>query len=137
MAERQCGSLENYFPSGNVGSIPTPGVIFYEKYINAIVDKILINSPCRSRKGTVGFILDPMEQAVVFIDGAYLEKALIGLNVPKLHIPSFCDYFCKPYERLRTYYYDALPWMPPKDPTDRDRERMAKKQTYLEAVRKQ
>ena len=51
------------------------------------------------------------DRAAVFIDGAYLTKILdVDFGKPKIDLAGFSDILCGNYERLRTYYYNCMPY---------------------------
>lgn len=74
-----------------------------------------------------------MERAAVLIDGGYFEKVRLSFKKPEIDIIKFCDNICKPCERFRTYYYDALPWIG-EPPDNKDLERRQTKQGFLDSL---
>lgn len=75
-----------------------------------------------------------MGRAAVLIDGGYLEKVRREHGDAELDLVSLSDEMCRPSERLRTYYFDALPWLGhPPDP--RDLERQARKRQYFASLK--
>ena len=76
-----------------------------------------------------------MFDTVILIDGAYFEKAKKNLGInSSIDLVKFSDKLCGTGKRFRTYYYDALPWMPPENPTERDKDRLRKKQRFLQKL---
>jgi uncharacterized LabA/DUF88 family protein len=68
----------------------------------------------------VGTFLD--KRAAVFIDGAYLTKILdVDFGKPRIDLAKFSDIMCNDYERLRTYYYNCMPYQ--SNPTTEDERR--------------
>ncbi|MBI4393328.1 MAG: hypothetical protein HY556_05970 [Euryarchaeota archaeon] len=75
-----------------------------------------------------------MAKAAVLIDGGYYEKVRLEFGRPQLDLVAMSEEFAAPAERLRTYYYDALPWVgDPPDP--RDLKRRRDKQHYFESLK--
>jgi uncharacterized LabA/DUF88 family protein len=72
--------------------------------------------------------------SAVLIDGGYYEKLRLKFNKPDIDLVAFSDEICRPMERFRTYYFDAMPWTG--DPaTSQDSERKARKQRYLDGIK--
>jgi uncharacterized LabA/DUF88 family protein len=75
-----------------------------------------------------------MERAAVFIDGGYWQKILKNrFGSPKIDLAALSEELCGKQERLRTYFYDCLPYQG-ENPTDEEKARYRKKQTYLHAL---
>lgn len=72
-------------------------------------------------------------KAVVLIDGGYFGKVREALGRPQIDFVKFSDAICDPFKRFRTYYYDAPPWMS-SPPTQEQKERMARKQRFLDSL---
>lgn len=73
-----------------------------------------------------------MGKALVLVDGKYYEVIKKVFNID-LNIVKFSNFLCgENCERLRTYYYDALPWTASKDPAPEDVNRKARKQRYFD-----
>ena len=52
-----------------------------------------------------------MVRSAVFIDGGYFSKVLrIAFKSTKIDFEKFSDVLCEDCERLRTYYYDCMPY---------------------------
>ncbi len=53
-----------------------------------------------------------MDKALVLIDAGYFSKVLESLGRPKIDFAKFSDLLCRRAnsERLRTYYYDCMPY---------------------------
>ena len=73
-------------------------------------------------------------RGAILIDGSYLEKLKQNLNSQRLDLVKLSDFCCEPYERLRTYYYDSLPWIAQDKPSVEDIDRRAKKQRYFQTL---
>ena len=77
-----------------------------------------------------------MERAVVFIDGAYLQAVLKNdFGKPKIDFERFSDILCGEYERLRTYYYYAMPYQG-NPPTEEERMRYSSADRFIARLRK-
>ena len=76
------------------------------------------------------------KRAAVLVDGGYFAKLMLAFNRPPIGIAKFSDEVCAPHERLRTYYYDAPPYVSP-TPTPEERERKSSKDRYFDALRMQ
>ena len=77
-----------------------------------------------------------MERAVVFVDGAYLQVVLKKeFNKPRIDFEKFSNLLCGEYERLRTYYYYAMPYQsnPPKE---EERKRYSSADKFIARLRK-
>lgn len=83
--------------------------------------------------------------AAVLIDGGYFSKLRAAFNCPTVNLAKLSDTLCAPHSRLRTYYYDALPWIAPHSPSQTaseaeksnyasDIERKANKQRFFDAI---
>jgi len=79
-----------------------------------------------------------MNRAVVFIDNGYFSKILkhnfkeVSIDYLKLS-DNICNN-CK-CERLRTYFYDCMPYQS-KPPTDDERERYSKMDSFVSSIKK-
>lgn len=73
-----------------------------------------------------------MDKALVFIDAGYFSKALTALGKPKIDFAKFSDMLCQRAnsERLRTYYYDCMPYQGGY-PTEEEKERYAAKREFI------
>ena len=72
-----------------------------------------------------------MGRAAVFIDGGYFSKVLqIAFNQPALDYESFSNAICEGCERLRTYYYDCMPYQS-NPPTEEEKRRYAQKDKFI------
>jgi uncharacterized LabA/DUF88 family protein len=75
-----------------------------------------------------------VDRAGIFIDGGYLQKILKNrFASPKIDLVTFSDELCGAQERLRTYFYDCLPFQSGV-PTDEEKEIYRKKQSYFHAL---
>ena len=75
-------------------------------------------------------------RAAVFIDGAYLTKILdVDFGKPKIDLAKFSDLLCGDYERLRTYYYNCMPYQSC-PPTEEERRRFASMDKFVYTLRK-
>ncbi len=75
-------------------------------------------------------------RAAVFIDGAYLTKILdVDFGKPKIDLAKFSDALCGNYERLRTYYYNCMPYQSC-PPTDEERRRFAAMDKFVYTLKK-
>jgi uncharacterized LabA/DUF88 family protein len=75
-------------------------------------------------------------RAAVFIDGAYLTKILdVDFGKPKIDLAGFSDILCGEYERLRTYYYNCMPYQS-SPPTEDERRRFASMDKFVYTLRK-
>jgi uncharacterized LabA/DUF88 family protein len=75
-----------------------------------------------------------LEKAAVFIDGGYLSKILKGqFASEKIDYSVFSDLICNDYKRLRTYYYDCLPYQE-NPPTEGQKRRYADMQKFITAL---
>jgi len=76
------------------------------------------------------------DRAAVFIDGAYLTKILdVDFGKPKIDLAGFSEILCGSYERLRTYYYNCMPYQS-NPPTDEERRRFASMDKFVYTLRK-
>ena len=76
------------------------------------------------------------DRAAVFIDGAYLTKILdVDFGKPKIDLAGFSEILCGSYERLRTYYYNCMPYQS-SPPTDEERRRFASMDKFVYTLRK-
>lgn len=75
-------------------------------------------------------------RAAVFIDGAYLTKILdVDFGKPKIDLSKFSDILCGDYERLRTYYYNCMPYQTC-PPTEEERRRYAAMDKFVYTLKK-
>jgi len=75
-------------------------------------------------------------RAAVFVDGAYLTKILdVDFGKPKIDLARFSEILCGDYERLRTYYYNCMPYQS-SPPTDEERRRFASMDKFVYTLRK-
>lgn len=76
------------------------------------------------------------DRAAVFIDGAYLTKILdVDFGKPKIDLAGFSDILCGNYERLRTYYYNCMPYQSC-PATEDERRRFAAMDKFVYTLRK-
>lgn len=77
-----------------------------------------------------------MERAVVFIDGAYLKFVLESdFDKAKIDLEKFSDILCDGSERLRTYYYTAMPYQS-NPPTMDERQRYSSADRFISVLKK-
>lgn len=75
-------------------------------------------------------------RAAVFIDGAYLTKILdVDFGKPKIDLSAFSDILCGDYERLRTYYYNCMPYQSGL-PTEEERRRFSAMDKFVYTLKK-
>lgn len=75
-------------------------------------------------------------RAAVFIDGAYLTKILdVDFGKPKIDLARFSDIICDKNERLRTYYYNCMPYQSC-PPTEEERRRFAAMDKFVYTLKK-
>lgn len=75
-------------------------------------------------------------RAAVFIDGAYLTKILdVDFGKPKIDLAKFSDILCGNNERLRTYYYNCMPYQSCPS-TEEERRRFASMDKFVYTLRK-
>jgi len=76
------------------------------------------------------------DRAAVFIDGAYLTKILdVDFGKPKIDLARFSYILCGNYERLRTYYYNCMPYQSCPS-TDEESRRFASMDKFVYTLRK-
>ncbi len=81
-----------------------------------------------------GAVLD--NRAAVLIDGAYLTKILdVDFGKPKIDLARFSDILCGKNERLRTYYYNCMPYQSC-PPTEEERRRFAAMDKFVYTLKK-
>ncbi|MFQ6135010.1 MAG: NYN domain-containing protein [Nitrososphaerales archaeon] len=77
-----------------------------------------------------------MDKSAVFIDGGYLSKVLEReFGKAKVDLLKFSEELAKGTDRLRTYYYNCMPYQS-NPPTEEERKRFAAMDRYLYALRK-
>jgi uncharacterized LabA/DUF88 family protein len=75
-------------------------------------------------------------RAAVFIDGAYLTKILdVDFGKPKIDLAGLSDILCGDYERLRTYYYNCMPYQS-SPPTEEERRRYSAMDKFVYTLKK-
>jgi uncharacterized LabA/DUF88 family protein len=75
-----------------------------------------------------------MGQCAIFIDGGYLAKVLENdFGRPFLDYQKLSDKLAHPHERLRTYYYDCMPYQS-NPPTLEERQRHSSKSKFMHAL---
>jgi uncharacterized LabA/DUF88 family protein len=75
-------------------------------------------------------------RAAVFIDGAYLTKILdVDFGKPKIDLAGLSDILCGNYERLRTYYYNCMPYQS-SPPTEEERRRYSAMDKFVYTLKK-
>ncbi|UCG69597.1 MAG: NYN domain-containing protein [Thermoplasmata archaeon] len=77
-----------------------------------------------------------MDRAVVLIDGGYLAKVLDSdFNRAKVDFLKLSEELCKGSDRLRTYYYNCMPYQHD-PPTDEERRRFSAMDRFIYTLRK-
>lgn len=71
-----------------------------------------------------------MPKAGVFIDGGFFNKVLADLGNPSIDYAKFSDNLCDSNERLRSYYYDCLPFRS-EPPTPDEQARYSNRQSFI------
>ncbi len=74
-----------------------------------------------------------MEKAAVFIDGGFFGKVLEDLGSLHIDYALFSDNLCGEYRRLRSYYYDCLPFRS-EPPTNEEQIRYSRKQSFIDRL---
>ena len=74
------------------------------------------------------------DRVAVFTDNGYISK--IVPNGTKIDFMKFCDPACGDRERLRTYFYDCMPYQS-EPPTNEDKKRYANYCRFRDSVEKQ
>ena len=72
-------------------------------------------------------------RVAVFIDAGYLTKVLEEYHKPKIDYYKLVSWSCEKEELLRAYYYDCPPYQAA-NPTQEEREKMSKKQSFFAAL---
>lgn len=72
-------------------------------------------------------------RVAVFIDAGYLTKVLEEYYKPKIDYYKLVNWSCEKEELLRAYYYDCPPYQSA-NPTQEEREKMSKKQSFFAAL---
>ena len=77
-----------------------------------------------------------VEQCAVFIDGGYFAKVTEqNFNRPAVDFQRLSDVLSAPAQRLRTYYYDCMPYQSD-PPTPAEKEKHAAKARFIHAVQR-
>lgn len=74
-----------------------------------------------------------LSKAAVFIDGGFFVKVLADLGFPQIDYAKFSDNLCGTNQRLRSYYYDCLPFRS-EPPTPEEQERYSNKQSFTDRL---
>lgn len=74
-----------------------------------------------------------LDKAAVFIDGGFFGKVLDDMDKPRIDFEKLSDILCEGNRRLRTYYYDCLPYQSD-PPTTEERERYSRKSKWLDRL---
>ena len=75
-----------------------------------------------------------MERAVLLIDGGYFDQVKRSFGVPRVDYTKLADDLVKPYERFRTYYYHALPYVDNRNPDPKDVKMRADRQRFFDGL---
>jgi len=77
-----------------------------------------------------------MVRAAVFIDGGYFSKVMkVAFKSTKIDLEKFSDILCEGCERLRTYYYDCMPYQSDA-PTEEQSRRYAAHDKFIYNLRR-
>lgn len=77
-----------------------------------------------------------MDRAAVFLDGGYFMKVLkVAFREPDLDYEKFSDGICEGDERLRTYYYDCMPYQSD-PPTEEEKTRYSAKDKFIYNIKR-
>jgi uncharacterized LabA/DUF88 family protein len=77
-----------------------------------------------------------MEQCAIFIDGGYLAKVTEqNFNRPPIDFQRLSDVLSGSAQRLRTYFYDCMPYQG-NPPTTQERDKHAAKAKFIHAVQR-
>ena len=77
-----------------------------------------------------------MGRAAVFLDGAYFSKVLkYVFNEPGVDYEKFSEEICEGDERLRTYYYDCMPYQS-YPPTEKESRMYAQKDKFIYNIKR-
>ncbi len=77
-----------------------------------------------------------MEQCAIFIDGGYLAKVTEqNFSRPSIDFQRLSDVLSGPAQRLRTYFYDCMPYQGT-PPTTQEKEKHASKAKFIHAVQR-
>jgi len=77
-----------------------------------------------------------MVRGAVFIDGGYFSKVLkIVFDSPRLDYERFSDAVCQGCERLRTYFYDCMPYQSD-PPTEEQRTRYSAHDKFIFRIKR-
>jgi len=77
-----------------------------------------------------------MDKCAIFIDGGYFSKILKKkFNSPKIDYLKFSNNISKGYDRIRTYYYNCMPYKG-SPPTDDEKERFDSMNIFIEELKK-
>ncbi len=77
-----------------------------------------------------------MERALVLIDAAYLNAVLRKeFKKAKIDLEIFSNLISKDYDRLRTYYYTAMPYQS-NPPTDEEKKRYSSADRFIATIKK-
>lgn len=76
-----------------------------------------------------------MSRIAIFIDGGYLKKVLKLFEEPRIDYLKFSERLVAGKERLRTYYYDCMPYRS-NPPSAEETKRYAAMQRFVESLRR-
>ena len=76
-----------------------------------------------------------MDRAAVLIDGGYFAKVLENFGRPRIDFHKFSEIVCGGYERLRTYYYNCMPYQS-SPPTQEERRRYSAMDKFIYTLQK-
>ena len=74
------------------------------------------------------------DRVAVFIDNGYVSKIL--QNGVRMDFMKFCETACGDKERLRTYFYDCMPYQS-ESPTDEEKDKYARYCKFRDSIEKQ
>jgi len=75
-------------------------------------------------------------RAAVFVDGAYLTKILdVDFGKPRIDLAKFSDIICGDSERMRTYYYNCMPYQS-NPPTEDEKRRFSAMDKFIYTIQR-
>lgn len=75
-----------------------------------------------------------MEKAAILIDGGYFHQARKSFGDPRVDFTRMANELVRPYERTRTYYYDAPPHVDPRNPDPKDVQMREDRQRFFDGL---
>lgn len=74
-----------------------------------------------------------MDKAAVFLDGGFFSKVRLRLDKPIIDWVKLSDRICNDCQRLRTYFYDCMPYRDD-PPTSDQKQRYSEKQRFIQGL---